>query len=266
MYKVLITSMVFSMCFVTANAEEKHRSNNRVQNTHQHTGHHHQNHGWRGWGWGGHHGWGRNHHASTAAQGYLSGLGDMYRGAGMFLMGKGRYLIDFETARKMYIDNWKHAVRSRWELMDENKSRWHRDNPDPITRENSQLDMLEKRAELNARKKKLMKKGILEKPPESAFFWRGEKYSSYAEFKASPKFEELKTEARMRTFMRNLEISGKQQKLEEAHKFLSKWNKMGTSAKDRYIQTRDIEKLLSEPFDGEPKYRVIIKPGNPPTR
>ncbi|MHA1948220.1 MAG: hypothetical protein ACW987_00010 [Candidatus Thorarchaeota archaeon] len=230
--------------------------------------HNHNGNGYRGWNWGGHghNGWGRNHHASTAAEGYLSGLGDLYRGQGQFLMAKGRYFIDYERARRLYIDNWQHGVRTWWGVRDEYKERYRRDHPDYITRESHKLDMLEARHELEQRRNKLLKKGVIQPRPESAFFYKGEKFANYSEFKNSPKYAELKTDARMKHLMWNLERKAKEQQYEEALRFLAKWRGMGTVAQRNYINNRNVDAVLKKPPLGPPKYELKIKKVVPPHR
>jgi len=148
--------------------------------------------------WWRHSGWGRYggyRHSSTFAEGWQRGRAVLWAGRGDFLRSLGKYRIYNQEAYSMAIDNHRKAVHTWWELKDEYRERFRRDHPDFVTRENKRLDMAEDLYELNKRKERLMKKGVIPKPEPTQIIINGKSYSSYEEFKGSPDWIRMRNEA-----------------------------------------------------------------------
>ena len=190
------------------------------------------------WGWTD--GEGRYHHASTIAEGFFSGLGDLYRGAGFLLLSKGRYIVDFERTRRLYIDNVKHYIKSNWEIKDEYRKRFRNDHPDYVTRENHRLDMAVRRHELEQRKEKLRKAGVLLPEKKSSIGWNGQSYASYAAFKKSEGYKHFQDAAKERQRALQAKRNLQAQKERDAIKFLAQWDRMDYLQRERYKAKRDI--------------------------
>jgi len=191
------------------------------------------------WGWT--EGDGRYRHASTIAEGFLSGMGDLYRGAGFLLTNKGRYMIDFERARRLYIDNAKHYIKNNWEIRDEYRRRFRNDHPDYITRENQRLDMVVRSYELEQRKEKLRKTGILPPQKASSIGWNGKTYSNYAAFKKSEGYKHFQDTVNAKQAALQLKRDTRAKIEKEAIEFLAKWDRMDYLERERYKAKRDIE-------------------------
>jgi hypothetical protein len=155
---------------------------------------------WNGHGWGrGGHGWyGDYHHASTAAEGYLSGYGRLYRGYGHYLVSRGMYMNLYQDAYHKSIVNHRDAVHTWWQLKDEYKERFRRDHPTWPVRELRRFDMAKQVYEVKQIEKDLTLRGILAPRPPSSFTYDGKTYASYAEFKKSPEWAKMKAEAKKR--------------------------------------------------------------------
>ena len=77
---------------------------------------------WRG-GWGG--GWGRGggyHHASTAGEGYMRGMGDLVRSAGAANLMNSEAANRYEEARSKYLDNRLKATQTYFEMKRVNRA------------------------------------------------------------------------------------------------------------------------------------------------
>lgn len=150
----------------------------------------HRQHNWYGsnWGGGGGGGWGYNGygHASTAAEGYYSGVARYARSQGAYLRNASRAWINGEIARSMRIQNHRDAVHTWWQLKDEYKERFRREHPTWPERQEKRFDMAIRVHEVKEKEKKLIAAGILPPKPASSFTFRGRTYKSYAEFKNSP--------------------------------------------------------------------------------
>jgi hypothetical protein len=155
--------------------------------------------GWRGYGGGGHGWWGDYHHASTAAEGYLSGWGRLYRGYGQYLVGRGTYLNLWQDARHKAIINHRDAVHTWWQLKDEYKERFRRDHPTWPERQESRFDMAIRVHEVKEKEKQLIAAGILPPKESQSFTYRGRTYPSYDVFKRSADWIGMKIESLERT-------------------------------------------------------------------
>ena len=152
--------------------------------------------------WWRHSGWGRYggyHHASTFAEGWQRGRAVLWAGKGDFLRSLGKYRIYNQEAYSMLIDNHRKAVHTWWELKDKYRERFRRDHPDYVTREHKRLDMAEDLFELQKRKERLIKKGILPKPRGTQITINGKTYGSYDEFRGSPDWIRMRAEATERS-------------------------------------------------------------------
>ena len=144
---------------------------------------------WRGRGWnrgGGHGWWGDYHHASTAAEGYMSGAGRLYRGYGQYLQSRGLYMNLYQDARHKAIINHRDSVHTWWQLKDEYKERFKKEHPTFHEREEKRFDMALKVHAVKQKEKQLIAAGILPPKPASSFTFRGQIYKNYDEFMNSP--------------------------------------------------------------------------------
>jgi len=152
-------------------------------------------HGWHQ-GYGGYgDGWGDYHHASTAGEGYLSGYGRLYRGYGQYLVSRGMYLNLYQDARHRAIVNHRDAVHTWWQLKDEYKERFRRDNPTYLERQERRFDTAIRAHEIQEKEKKLIAAGILPPREPSSFTYQGITYPSYKAFKSSPGWINMKMES-----------------------------------------------------------------------
>lgn len=101
--------------------------------------------------------------------------------------------IDHETANKMRIENRANRVRTKWSIQDEARARrlerqaynhW-------LERKKRMFEVWEKRAEVEAKEKELIKKGIL--PPKKSgpkgISFNGRLYENFEELRQSPDFQ-----------------------------------------------------------------------------
>jgi hypothetical protein len=146
--------------------------------------------GWTGYSWNrGRHGWwGDYHHASTAAEGYLSGRGRLYRGYGQYLESSGVFLNLYQDARHKAIINHRDAVHTWWQLKDEYRERFRREHPPWPDMKLHQLNMAQKRYDVLQLEKQMIQQGVLKPKPKSSFVFNGKIYASYEEFKNSPEW------------------------------------------------------------------------------
>ena len=177
------------------------------------------------------------HHASTAAEGYLSGAGRFLAGRGIYLQGLGEYLNDYEAARRSYIDNWSHYVHTRWAIKDEWSARQKAAHPDWPTRRMQQLDMLERAAAVRARESELRERGIL--PPKSdspGVVVKGKLFESYEDFQGSPEWRQVRLEAQLRELDRLEEEQQAEIRREKAVEFGRMWAGMSWLQRERYTK------------------------------
>jgi hypothetical protein len=157
---------------------------------------------WRGRGWrhgGGHGWWGDYHHASTAAEGYLSGWGRLYRGYGQYLVSSGMFLNLYQDARHKSIINHRDSVHTWWQLKDEYKERFRRDHPTWPERQEKRFDMAIRVHEVKEKEKDLIAAGILPPKEPQSFTYQGRTYPSYEAFKRSADWIGMKIESLERT-------------------------------------------------------------------
>lgn len=128
--------------------------------------------------------------SSTGYEGALRGWGMFLGGMGDYLVSLGAYENLHEEARRKAMDNWAYGIRNRRVMKEEYWAHYRLSHPDFITRETIRLDNLERLAELKQRRKDVEERiGIQHKTP--VFGWRGHQFSSYAEFKASPVYQDF---------------------------------------------------------------------------
>lgn len=179
-------------------------------------------------------------HASTAAEGYLSGAARLMIGRGYAVDSYGRFLINRESARRQAIDNWSHSVRERWAIRDEYKARNKTENY--LDRKERMLDQAERRHALQQREDELREKGILPPKTKGYFIHKGKKFYSIEEWKKSPEYAQQMDENRMRELQRNAEKLAEQKRQQDALDFLRMWRKMSYFDRERYSRLSAAEK------------------------
>lgn len=143
---------------------------------------------WRRYGHGVQSEWGDYAYASTAAEGYLSARGRLYRGYGQYLVSSGKLLNLYQDARHKVIINHRDAVHTWWQLKDEYRERFRRDHPPWPDMKLHQLNMTQRRYDVLQLEKQMIQQGVLPPKQKPSFTFNGKKYASYAEFKNSPEW------------------------------------------------------------------------------
>lgn len=179
-------------------------------------------------------------HASTAAEGYLSGAARLWIGQGYAVDSYGRYLRNREEARRQYIDNWSHSVRQRWAIRDEYKARNKTENY--LDRKERMLDQAERRHALKLREEQLIEKGILPPKKKGYFMHKGKKFHSIEEWRKSPEYAQQMDENRMKELQRNAENLAKAKQQQEALDFLRMWRGMSYFAREQYSRLSPAKK------------------------
>ncbi len=128
--------------------------------------------------------------SSTAYEGALRGWGALYGGMGDYLQSLGAYENLHEEARRKAMDNWAYGVQIRATMKDEYWARYRLAHPDYVTREMKRLDGLERLAEMKKRRLDVESAAGIERQ-KPGFVWKGHRFSSYAEFKLSPVYDEF---------------------------------------------------------------------------
>lgn len=180
--------------------------------------------------------WGYRH-ASTAAEGYLSGRARLTVANGIALRHFGKYLIDRETARSQAIDNTAKRIRTRWEIQDEYRTRQRRLHPTYPERMEKRLDMAEKVHALREREKALIDKGILPPKPVPSFTYKGHKFKNYAEFKKSDLYWDMIKERDARLAKREAEKKAAEARRQQAVEFGRMWAGMSWLAREKYSRS-----------------------------
>jgi len=158
-----------------------------------------------GWGGSGHNSWGDYHHASTAAEGYLSGLGRLRRGQARFLEGLGRYQNMHQEARTKAIENWSFQVETWWYLKDARREREY--GKDYLDKETHRLNQAERRYGLNERRKQLVQKGVLPQPKKQSCIIRGRKYVTVADWRKTADYVLHRLEIEEKNFIKERDLS-----------------------------------------------------------
>ena len=138
-------------------------------------------HGNPDWGGRGYDHRGDYGHASTSAEGYLSGLGRLCRGQARFLEGLGRYQNLHQEARTKAIENWSFKVET-WQYL-KGRYRERKYGEDYLDKETHRLNQAERRYDLNQRKQALIQKGVLPASKAQSITIRGYKYKVYKDWK-----------------------------------------------------------------------------------
>lgn len=131
-----------------------------------------------------------NNHASTAYEGYLTGIAKVAFGNGHYIKSMGQFMKDSQEAIEHSIKNHALAVRTKTALKKE-----YYENLDKTTfldKENKRLDMIVKMNELKVKQEKLRESGLLPKLYPS-FTHENITYKNYSEFKNSPHWDLMTT-------------------------------------------------------------------------
>lgn len=179
--------------------------------------------------------------ASTATEGYWTGLGKFLSGVGDYLQNLGDYEIKHEVARSAHMKNFMDSIRNRWAIKDEIAAR----RVTTLDKLERKLNNAERLAELQFREEMLIKKGILPKKikPEYTFSWRGKKYKNYEAFKNSKEYtSSFAVEKRMRMFSTHIENKANEQQREQAVEFGKMWSEMSYFARLDYSKKSEESK------------------------
>lgn len=149
----------------------------------------------------------------------MTGAGRLAAGVGIYIDNLGRYQINHEVARRLYIDNRSHYIRERWRIKDEYKERFRRDHPTYAERLENRMDMAEKMHALRQREKELIEKGILPEPGKPAFIYKGESYPSYEAFKQTAAYQDMMAEVAAKRKERELEKIRQEERRQQAVEF-----------------------------------------------
>lgn len=103
--------------------------------------------------------------------------------------------IDEQTRSRMIQNNYDYIIK-RWEIKDEYKQRSIK--PTYLERLERSYDIAEKIYALKQREEDLIKRGILKPKPESCFYYKYKKFSSFEEFKNSLTYQEFLIEKEKR--------------------------------------------------------------------
>lgn len=203
--------------------------------------------------------WQYPNHASTAAEGYLNGASRLLAARGYYLDGLGNYLNKYEAARRTYIDNWSHYVRTRWAIQDQAKQRRNAGRTDWATRRMKELDNLERRHAVKEREQELRDKGILPPKKKSGFVVKGKFFESYEDFKGSDEWYAVKQEAQLRELDRQEEKRQAELRRQKAIEFGQMWRGMSWIAKERYnrMSAAERERYKLEWKHPELKYKRL---------
>jgi hypothetical protein len=182
------------------------------------------------------------HHASTAAEGYLTGKARLHAANGLAARYFGQYLVDRERAYNQHIQNEADRIRTRWEIQDEYRARQRSLHPNYLERKARSLDMAEQRHALKLREEELRKKGILPPKPEPYFAYKGVKFKSYDEFKKSDLYWEMIKERDKKRAEREAEEAAAEARRQESIDFMRMWAKMSFLARERYSRLSPEEK------------------------
>jgi len=176
----------------------------------------------------------RNVHSSTAREGALRGAASLRASQGYFLRNLGRYNILNQEAHSLAIENHLKRVHTWWQLRDENRARWHRDNPTWLEKESHRLDMAEQAHALKIRRQKLIEQGVLPKPPEKSFTYNYKTYKSYEDFKKTNDWVKMSFGAILRQEERKLELEKSSTKISESLEFQAWYNSLSYAQKKQY--------------------------------
>tara|TARA_Y100000034_G_scaffold100014_1_gene123125 strand:+ start:1050 stop:1775 length:726 start_codon:yes stop_codon:yes gene_type:complete len=175
-------------------------------------------------------------HASTAAEGYLSGRARLRASSGYFLESLGRYELLHQDAYSKYLDNKLKRTQTYWDrkkVYAENNKRltWPQREAQRLDMEMQRMDVLELRAQVAKRKQELIDKGVIAQKP----FWiRGEKFNSREEYQKSDLRQRVIAEGEWRTRTRELEKIMAEERHKKAVEFGRMWSKMSWLEKERY--------------------------------
>lgn len=97
---------------------------------------------------------------------------------------------------------------------------------DVIAKEHARLDLIERQAALEKRKQEMREKGLLPPKVKSCFKWKGEEFSSVAEFKNSPAYQKMLQERQQMEKERAAKSLEDQRRQEEAAIQLKKYRNM----------------------------------------
>jgi len=198
-------------------------------------------HGGIQWGGRGYSDWGDYNHASTAAEGYLSGVGRLREGQARFLEGLGRYQNMHQEARTKAIENWSFGVETWWYLKDQYRERKY--GKDWIDKENHRLDQIERRKMLEWRKKDFIAKGMLPKPQPQSCVIRGRKYKTVDEWKGTADHILHQLELQERDIRNAL----KKLRSTDAFRRVVEWERMSEYERHRYRTKQKAAAVLGEP-------------------
>lgn len=174
------------------------------------------------------------HHASTAAEGYLTGKARLHAANGLAAKFFGDYLVSREQAYNLRIQNEADRIRTRWSIQDEYRARNQR--PNYLERRARSLDMAEQRHALDLREQELRDKGVLPPKPEPSITYKGESFKSYAEFKESDLYWDMLVERDKRLFAREAEAEAAEARRQAAVEFGRMWAGMSFLARDSYTR------------------------------
>lgn len=163
-------------------------------------------HGGINWGGRGYSDWGDYNHASTAAEGYLSGRGRLAEGQARFLEGLGRYQNMHQEARTKAIENHSFRVETWWYLKDRRREREY--GRDYLDKETHRLDQAERRYALNQRRQALIQKGVLPAPKPQSCVIRGHKYKTYKDWKKTADYVLHRLEVAEKNLIRKAQNQG----------------------------------------------------------
>lgn len=183
---------------------------------------------WNPWFGGGY------RHASTAQEGYLTGAARLMAGRGIYLDNLGNFYIKREQARGLRIDNWDHAIRTRWAIKDDYKARNKPENY--LDRRERLLNQAERKYALDQREAELREKGVLPPKKKGYFVVKGKKFHSIEEWRASPEYRQVRMEAQIRELNRLQQKKLDEARRQEAVEFGRMWSKMSWLAREQYTR------------------------------
>lgn len=180
--------------------------------------------------------------ALTQEESYLNGCANLLSARGVYVESLGRAMVAAEHARNLYIENWKFANRSRWEIQDENKMRFQLQHPTYLDSLEHRLNMAERAYKLRTRENELIEKGILPPRGEPVFIVNGKKFRNVSDYFASKEYLISKEKQKIKQAEEQLNKESEQIRQLEALRFLKMWDKMSFTERQQYSRMSPAEK------------------------
>lgn len=188
--------------------------------------------------------------ADTAQSAGFKGLGQRLRGEASRIQALGDFHTKRQQAYNQYLDNTNKKIRYRWALKDDAKARRNA-QPNVLDRMESRMNMAERRYALKQREDDLIKRGIL--PPRkvsNGFYYKGERYNSYAQFKLSPAHDQMIAEREIRFAKARAVKAAEQARYDAAVRFLAKRRRMDPINRvfmdQRNARNRTVRRVMGE--------------------